>query len=123
MRTRICSISVASFSLVALAPAAKFENVETFPQLPSATAVQSPEAEEFLIIESRGQFGHAARFQVRAKCGTLWLGDNALWIILLEPGADCRPSTTGELPWSIKNSTFEIAGGWGVHLKSNFVSV
>lgn len=68
-----------------------------------------------LFVENVGQFDAPARFQARVGRATLWLGDEALWVTLVDSGArgdDAKSSPTGP-----------PTGPRGVNLKLTFVGM
>src|SRR5581483_8472258 len=49
----------------------------------------------FLAVANVGQFDRRARFQVQGRGGTLWLGQDALWLTVLDPASVGQPVKAG----------------------------
>jgi len=68
--------------------ARRSENEEPPAPADLAQAREALQSAPLMFIENVGQFDERARFQVRGSDGVLWLAENALWITVVEPGAE-----------------------------------
>ena len=97
------------------------------PGLPVASAIapdrtqvmRAPQGGTVMFIENVGQFSDSARFQIRGANGTgIWLANDAVWMILLEPGTDRAQLPEGP---GFREVSAESEPRNGVSLKFSFV--
>src|SRR5688572_2611363 len=75
-------------------------------------AARAGEASSLVFVENAGQFAPDARFQVRAREGTWWLADGALWLTAIAPN--------GAIPGPVPSGPQATAARTGVHLNLTF---
>lgn len=75
-----------------------------------------------MFIENVGQFADGARFQVRGGDRTIWLGEDAIWVTVLEKPDQATGEQRGKASFAtpIRDPRSEIQSLKGVNLKLSF---